>query len=182
MMNLILDDTKSKMSKAIESLSTTLQTIRSGRANANILNGIEVDYYGSMTPINQIAGINIQEGRIIVIKPYDKSALRGIEVAINTSHLGLPPQNDGEVIRITIPSLTEETRKELCKEVKKHAENSKVAVRNIRRDANEAAKKEDSFTEDAEKDCIDKIQKLTDEYVKKIDEVAAEKEKEIMTV
>ena len=119
MMNLILDDTKSRMNKAVDSLKTSLDTVRSGRANANLLNGLEVDYYGSPTPINQLAGISIQEGRIIVIKPYDRSVLKGIEHAINTSNLHLPPQSDGTVIRLTVPALTEETRRNLCKDVKK---------------------------------------------------------------
>lgn len=182
MMNLILDDTKTRMNKALESFKTSLDTVRSGRANPNLLNGLEVDYYGSPTPINQLAGISVQEGRIIVIKPYDKSVLKGIEHAINTSNLNLPPQSDGTVIRLTVPALTGETRKALCKDVKKMAENAKVAVRNIRREANDDAKKEDSFTEDQQKQCIEKIQKLTDEFIKKIDDVAALKEKDIMTV
>ncbi len=182
MMTLILDDTKDKMSKAIESLSANLNTLRSGRANANLLNGIEIDYYGEMTPISQMASISIQEGRIIVIKPFDKSVLKGIEHAINVSNLGLPPNSDGTMIRLTIPALTGETRKSLCKDVKKFAEASKVAIRNVRRDANDDAKKEESFTEDVEKNCLEKIQKLTDESIVMIDQIADAKEKEIMTV
>ena len=151
MMNLILDDAKSRMNKALDSFKTQLDSVRSGRANPNLLNGLEVDYYGSPTPINQLAGISVQEGRIIVIKPYDRSVLKGIEHAINTSNLNLPPQSDGTVIRLTVPALTGETRKALCKDVKKMAENAKVAVRNIRREANDDAKKEDSFTEDQQK-------------------------------
>ena len=182
MMNLILDDAKTRMNKALDSFKTQLDSVRSGRANPNLLNGLEVDYYGSPTPINQLAGISVQEGRIIVIKPYDRSVLKGIEHAINTSNLNLPPQSDGTVIRLTVPALTGETRKALCKDVKKMAEAAKVAVRNIRREANDDAKKEDSFTEDPQKQCQEKIQKLTDEMIKKIDDVAAAKENDIMTV
>lgn len=182
MMKLILDDAKTRMNKALDSFKTQLDTVRSGRANPNLLNGLEVDYYGSPTPINQLAGISVQEGRIIVIKPYDRSVLKGIEHAINTSNLHLPPQSDGTVIRLTVPALTGETRKALCKDVKKMAENAKVAVRNIRREANDDAKNEDSFTEDQQKQCQEKIQKLTDEMIKKIDEVATAKENDIMTV
>ena len=182
MMNLILDDAKTRMNKALDSFKTQLDSVRSGRANPNLLNGLEVDYYGSPTPINQLAGISVQEGRIIVIKPYDRSVLKGIEHAINTSNLNLPPQSDGTVIRLTVPALTGETRKALCKEVKKMAESAKVAVRNIRREANDDAKKEGSFTEDQQKQCQEKIQKLTDEMIKKIDDVAAAKENDIMTV
>ncbi|MBR5004959.1 MAG: ribosome recycling factor, partial [Erysipelotrichaceae bacterium] len=130
MMNLILDDAKTRMNKALDSFKTQLDSVRSGRANPNLLNGLEVDYYGSPTPINQLAGISVQEGRIIVIKPYDRSVLKGIEHAINTSNLNLPPQSDGTVIRLTVPALTGETRKALCKDVKKMAESAKVAVRN----------------------------------------------------
>lgn len=182
MMNLILDETRSKMEKALQAFSNSLDSVRTGRANTNLLNGIEVDYYGSPTPINQIASISVQEGRTLVIKPFDSSSLKDIEKAINASSLGLPPQNDGTVIRVSVPSLTEESRKSLCKDVSKHAENAKVALRNIRRDSNDQAKKEDSLTEDQEKQCLDKIQKLTDEFVKKVDQVALDKEKEIMTV
>ena len=182
MMNLILDETKEKMEKALASFKTNLGTIRTGRANANLVSGIEVDYYGTMTPINQIASISIQEGRTLVIKPFESSGLKDIEKAIHASSLGLPPQNDGQVVRISVPALTEESRKALCKDVAKFAESAKVVIRNLRRDSNDAAKKEDSLTEDMEKQCLDKIQKLTDEYVKKIDDTATEKEKEIMTV
>lgn len=182
MMNLILDETKEKMEKALKSFEGSLDSVRSGRANTNLLNGIEVDYYGSATPINQIASISVQEGRCLVIKPFDLSCLKDIEKAINKSSLGLPPQNDGKVIRVTVPALTGDTRKALCKEVSKKAEEAKVALRNIRRDGNDQAKKEESLTEDQQKQCLDKIQKLTDDFVKKIDQLASEKEKDIMTV
>jgi len=182
MMTLILEETKEKMQKAVNSFNTSLDTVRTGRANANLLNGIEVDYYGSPTPLNQIASISVQEGRTLVIKPFDSSSLKDIEKAINKSPLGLPPQNDGKLIRLTVPALTEETRRQMCKEVSKLSENAKVAVRNIRRDGNDQAKKEDSLTEDQVKQLLEKIQKATDEFIKKIDQIAAEKEKDIMTV
>lgn len=182
MMNLILEETKEKMEKALSSFKSTLDTVRTGRANANLLNGIDVDYYGSPTPLNQIASISVQEGRTLVIKPFDASSIKDIEKAINKSSLGLPPQNDGRLIRVTVPALTEETRRQMCKEVSKLSENAKVALRNIRRDSNDQAKKEESLTEDQQKQCLEKIQKVTDEYVKKVDQIADEKEKDIMTV
>ena len=182
MMKEILDNSRSKMQKAIDTFSEHLETIRTGRANAGMLAGVEADYYGCPTPINQISSITVVEGRQLVVKPYDSSSLKAIEHAINKSDLGLNPQNDGSVIRINVPALTEETRKELCKKVPKLSEEAKIAVRNLRRDANEIAKKDDTLTEDAEKECLEKIQKLTDEMIKKVDSVAAEKEKEIMTV
>ena len=170
-MNLILEETKERMEKSVASFEGSLDSVRSGRANANLLNGIEVDYYGSPMPINQLASLTVQEGRTIVIKPFDMGSLKYIEKAINKSDLGLPPQNDCKVIRVTVPALTEETRRNLCKDVSKMAENAKVSVRNIRRDANDQAKKEESLTEDQEKQCLEKIQKLTDEMIKKIDHV-----------
>ena len=182
MMKEILDNSRSKMQKAIDTFSEHLETIRTGRANAGMLAGVEADYYGCPTPINQISSITVVEGRQLVVKPYDSSSLKAIEHAINKSDLGLNPQNDGSVIRINVPALTEGTRKELCKKVSKLSEEAKIAVRNLRRDANEIAKKDDTLTEDAEKECLEKIQKLTDEMIKKVDSVAAEKEKEIMTV
>ncbi len=182
MMNLILDETKEKMSKAIDSFQHSLDTIRTGRANTTLVNGIDVDYYGSPTPINQIASLSVVEGRTLVIKPFDSSSLKDIEKAINASNLGLPVQNDGTVIRLSVPALTGETRKQLCKDVSKLAEGAKVAIRNVRRDANDQAKKEDSFTEDMQKQCTEKIQKCTDDFVKQIDQLADQKEKDIMTV
>ena len=152
------------------------------RASAGMLNHVEADYYGCPTPINQISSITVVEGRQLVVKPYDSSSLKAIEQAINKSDLGLVPQNDGTMIRLNVPSLTEETRKDLCRKVSKMAEEAKVSVRNLRREANDMAKKDDSLTEDAEKDCLEKIQKQTDEMIKKIDGIAAEKEKEIMTI
>lgn len=178
----ILLNCEEKMEKGIAQFNSRLTTVRTGRANPNLLNRIEIDYYGTMTPINQIAAISIQEGRILVIKPFDKNSLKDIERAINLSDLNLPPQNDGTFIRLFIPKLTEETRKDYCKLVTKYAEEAKVAVRNQRREANELIKKDKTVSEDAQKANLEEIQKLTDEYIKKVDEIAAAKEKEIMTI
>ncbi|MFV0479131.1 MAG: ribosome recycling factor [Anaerorhabdus sp.] len=178
----IVENSNEKMQKVIEHFEKNLVTIRTGRANTTILDGIEIDYYGSATPLNQVAGITVNEGRTLVIKPYDTSSLKDIEKACNEADLGMVPQNDGIVIRMTVPALTEETRKEMCKKVGKFAEEAKVQVRNARRDANDSAKKDDTLTEDLEKDCMDKIQKLTDESIKKIEQIADEKEKEVMTI
>ena len=171
-----------RMKKAIEALQNNLVKVRTGRANPQILDGIEVDYYGSPTPLNQIASIAVQEGKSLVIKPYDAHSLKDIERAINTSDIGLPPTNDGTCVRITVPALTEETRKGFCKDIDKMAEDAKVAVRNIRRDGNEEVKKDKTIPEDSAKDLQDQIQKLTDKYVAKVDEVAKAKEKEVMTI
>ncbi len=178
----ILDVTKEKMDKVTAHFSESLATVRTGRANTTMLDHVEVDYYGAPTPVNQIASISVVEGRTLVIKPYDASSLKNIEKACNEADLGIAPQNDGTVIRLTVPALTEETRKEMCKKVSKYAEEAKVQIRNLRRDGNDAAKKDDTLTEDMEKDCLDKIQKLTDEFIKKIDDIAANKEKEVMTI
>ena len=171
-----------KMQKAIEAMEHNLKKVRTGRANPNILENIEVDYYGSPTPINQIASISVQEGKTLCIKPYDASSLKDIERAINTSDLGLPPLNDGTCVRITVPSLTEETRKGFCKDISKMAEEAKVAIRNIRRDGNDEVKKDKSLPEDVAKNLQEDIQKLTDKYVLKADEVSKAKEKEVMTI
>ena len=171
-----------KMAKAIEALEHNLTKVRTGRANPNLLDHIEVDYYGCPTPINQIASISVQEGKTLCIKPYDASSLKDIEKAINASDIGLPPLNDGSVVRITMPVLTEETRKGFCKDISKFAEEAKVAIRNIRRDGNEEVKKDKSLPEDTSKDLQEQIQKLTDKYVTKADEVAKAKEKEVMTI
>ena len=170
-----------KMQKTIDNLDSEMGTIRAGRANPNVLNRIMVDYYGTPTPINQMAGVSVVEGRQLVIKPYDKSALKDIEHGIYEADLGLTPQNDGEIIRITVPALTEERRKEYAKNVWKFAEHAKVAVRNIRRDANDEIKKCDG-SEDEIKDGQNRVQKLTDKFVKEVDEIGKVKEKDIMTV
>ncbi len=179
---IVVENAKEKMGKVVEHFEKSLTGIRTGRANTTILDGIEIDYYGSPTPLNQVAGITVSEGRTLVIKPYDSSSLKDIEKACNEADLGMAPQNDGTVVRLTVPALTEETRKEMCKKVGKFAEEAKVQVRNARRDANDAAKKDGTLTEDLEKDCLDQIQKLTDEFIKTIDGISDEKEKEVMTV
>lgn len=181
MLNLILEETTEKMNKTIDSFKNELATVRAGRANPNMLDRVMVDYWGTPTPINQTSGISVVEGRQLVIKPYDKSILKDIERAIFEANLGLTPQNDGQVIRITVPPLTEDRRKEYVKQVKKYAEEAKVAIRNIRRSSNDEAQKAD-LPEDQEKQAKEKIQKLTDEFVKKIDQITKEKEQELLTV
>lgn len=178
---LILEEANEKMEKAIEAFRYNLTKIRTGRANPGILDSVMVDYYGSMTPLNQIAGISVVEGRQLVIKPYDKSSLKNIEHGIFDAELGLTPQNDGEVIRILVPALTEDRRREFGKNVWKDAENAKIAIRNIRRNALDEAKKSD-LTEDEKEILQTEVQKLTDKFVKNIDEIAKVKEKDIMTV
>ena len=178
----LLVNCEDKMAKACEQFAKHLNTVRTGRANPMLLDGVEVDYYGAMTPINQIASISVVEGRTLVIKPYDMNSLKDIEKAINKSDLGLPPQNDGSLIRVSVPQLTEETRKGYCKEVSKFAEEAKVNIRNIRRDYNETLKKDKTIPEDTQKNLLEEVQKLTEKYNKKIDEIADKKEKEIMTI
>lgn len=181
MIDMILDDAQERMGKAIEAYRRELSTVRTGRATPAMLDRVMVNYYGSPTPINQIAGISVVEGRQLVIKPYDRSSLKDLDRAIYEADLGLTPQNDGELIRITVPALTEERRKEFAKNVWKYAENAKVAIRNIRRDANDEIKKCDG-SEDEIKSGQTRVQKLTDKFVKEIDEIAKTKEKDIMTV
>lgn len=181
MINMILDDTKERMQKAIESYERELSSIRTGRANPSMLDKVMVMYYDSPTPLNQVAGVSVVEGRQLVIKPYDKTILKDIEHAVYEAELGLTPQNDGEIIRIMVPALTEERRKEFAKNVWKYAENAKIALRNIRRDANDEIKKTDS-SEDEIKSGQDQVQKLTDKFVKEVDEIGKVKEKDIMTV
>ena len=168
MINMILDDASDRMQKAIEAYQRDLATVRTGRATPAMLDRVMVNYYGSPTPINQMAGVSVVEGRQLVIKPYE-------------ADLGLTPQNDGEIIRITVPALTEERRKEYAKNVWKFAEHAKVAIRNIRRDANDEIKKCDG-SEDEIKDGQNRVQKLTDKFVKEVDEIGKVKEKDIMTV
>ena len=174
-----------KMKKTLGSLEAELTTIRAGRANPHILDKLTVDYYGSPTPIQQVANITVPEARMIQIQPWESSLIKGIEKAILTSDLGLNPNNDGKVIRLVFPELTEERRKELVKDVKKKGEGAKVAVRNIRRDANDAykkLKKEEDVSEDEIKELEDQIQKLTDKYIKEVDKAIENKSKEILTV
>ena len=174
-----------KMTKTLKGFEEELTTIRAGRANPHILDKITVDYYGSPTPLQQVANITVpEEARMIQIQPWEASLIKGIEKAILTSDLGLNPNNDGKLIRLVLPELTEERRKELVKDVKKKGEAAKVAVRNVRRDANDAFKKlgKQDVSEDEIKDLEDAVQKLTDKFVKKIDEAVDTKAKEILTV
>ena len=174
-----------KMTKSINSLNSELATIRAGRANPHVLDKLAVDYYGSPTPIQQVANVSVPEARMIQIQPWEKSLLKEIEKAILVSDIGINPTNDGTSIRLIFPELTEERRKELAKDVKKKGDGAKVAIRNIRRDANEAFKKMEKngdISEDELKDNEDKIQKLTDKYVGQIDKAVESKSKEIMTV
>ena len=174
-----------QMDKTIEALKHEFATIRAGRANAQMLDKIRVDYYGTPTPINQVGSISVPEPRTLMISPWDKSAMKEIEKAIRNSDLGFNPTNDGEVIRISVPALTEERRKELCKQAKKSAEEFKVRIRNERRDANDKLKKlekEGEITEDDLKKAQDNVQKMTDKYTKEIDTLLDAKEKDIMAV
>lgn len=173
-----------KMKKTVDFLTTDYATIRAGRANPRVLDKIRVDYYGTPTPLQQIGNITVPEARIMQIAPWEKNMLKEIEKAIMASDLGLNPSNDGNVIRLVFPELSEERRKELVKEVKKKAEDAKVAVRNIRRDGNEAFKKlsKEDVSEDEIKQLEDKLQKLTDKFIKDIDKMMEEKSKEIMKV
>ena len=174
-----------RMKKTISVYEENLSEIRAGRANPAILNRITVDYYGTATPINQMAGISVPEARLIVIQPWDMSVLKEIERAILASDIGITPNNDGKVIRLNFPELNEERRKELVKDIRKMSEEAKVAVRSVRRDGIDEFKKmqkDSSITEDELKQAEDQIQKLTDKYVEQIDKVTENKEKEIMTV
>ncbi|MBS4177092.1 ribosome recycling factor [Lederbergia citrea] len=185
MANQVISATKDKMEKAIQVYSRELASIRAGRASSALLDKISVDYYGAPTPINQMASISVPEARLLVIQPYDKTILGDIEKAIMKSDLGLTPTNDGSLIRISIPQLTEERRKDLVKVVRKEAEDAKVAIRNIRRDGNDDLKKLEKngeITEDDLRGYSDDIQKLTDENIKKIDEITKDKEQEILAV
>ena len=184
-MDKVFDYAKDKMNKTIASLHSDYNAIRAGRANAAVLDPIRVDYWGVPTPINQMAAVSVTEARMLTIQPWDKSALKLIEKAIQASDLGINPQNDGTVIRLAFPPLTEERRKQLCKDVKSTAEGAKVAIRNIRRDAIEklkAMKKNSEITEDDLSDGEEEVQKITDDFIKQVDSVAAKKEAEIMEI
>jgi ribosome recycling factor len=177
--------TKERMHKSVDAVKTNLMTVRTGRANASILDRIQVDYYGAPTPLNQLAGVSVASAQQLIVTPYDKSVAGDIEKAIMESDLGVTPTNDGSAIRINIPSLTEDRRKELLKTCKSIGEDGKVAVRNVRRDGVDAIKKMEKagdVGEDEMKDGIDAVQKLTDQYVKEIDGIVSKKEKEVMTV
>ena len=174
-----------KMKRTCENLSSQLATIRAGRANASVLDQVQVDYYGSPTPINQVASIATPDPRSLLIQPWDASVLKGIEKAILASDLGINPQNDGRMIRLVFPPLTEERRRDLVKQTKKYGEEAKVAIRNIRRDAMDKFKKMQKASEITEDDCKDLekgIQKQTDEYIKKVDALCAKKEKELTEI
>ncbi|MBP3800590.1 MAG: ribosome recycling factor [Clostridia bacterium] len=176
---------KEKMEKTISVLSEKFSEVRAGRANPAILNKVKIDYYGTPTPINQVAGVSVPEARLIVIQPWDASVLKEIEKAILASDIGINPNNDGKVIRLAFPELNEERRKEIVKDIKKMAEEAKVAVRAIRRDGIDEAKakqKNSEMTEDELKVAEDEIQKITDKYVEEIDKVLEQKEKEIMSI
>ena len=184
-MNTVFATTKERMEKSINSLKYEYNSIRAGRTNAAILDRITVDYYGSPTPINQMAAISVPEARVLAIQPWDMSALSLIEKAILASDIGINPSNDGRIIRLVFPALTEERRKQLSKDVSKYAEDAKVAVRQIRRDSIEkikTMKKNSEITEDDQKYGEDELQKITDDFVKRIDEIAAAKTKEIMEI
>jgi ribosome recycling factor len=181
----VINSSEDKLKKSLDTLKKDYATLRAGRATPSLLDKVMVDYYGTPTPVNQMANVTIPEPRVIVIKPYDKSSLKEIEKAIQKSDLGLTPNSDGVAIRLTIPQPTQERRKELVKVVNKKAEDCKVAMRNIRRDANEAIKKlekDKQITEDDRKEAQDKIQKLLDKYIKLVDSTKAAKEKEVMEV
>ena len=183
-MNERLNVYSDKMTKAYDHLIAEYQTIRAGRANPHVLDKVKVDYYGTPTPIQQVGNISVPEARMIQIAPWEKSLIKEIEKAILASDVGITPSNDGSVIRLVFPELTEERRKELSKDVKKKGEDAKVAVRNIRRDGNDALKKlvKEDVSEDEIKDREEQLQKMTDKFIKDIDAAIEEKSKEIMTV
>ncbi len=185
MLNEIYDDAKGRMEKTLKNLENEYKRLRTGRATPSLVEHIKVDYYGTSTPLNQLATITIPEPRTIMIQPWDQNVVADVEKAILKSDLGLTPNSDGKVIRINIPPLTEERRQELVKIVKRMAEEAKVAIRNIRRDANEMIKdlkKEKQISEDDQYRGQEKVQKLTDEYISKVDELMEKKEKEVLEV
>ena len=183
MLDDIYEDTRESMGKTIASLKTELKRVRTGRANLSLLDGLRVDYYGTPTPINQMASLSVPESRLITIQPWDASVIKEIEKALLKSDLGLTPSNDGKIIRIAIPPLTEERRKQLAKSVHKSCEDHKIAIRNLRRDANEllkSLKKDGDIAEDDAFKGQDQIQKITDKFISQIDAIYKEKEKEIL--
>ncbi len=173
---------ESRMQKSIAALKTELATIRTGRANASLLDHVYVEYYGSDVPLSQVGNLAVPEPRMITITPWEKTLLGAIEKAIQSSDLGLNPSNDGEIIRIILPELTEDRRKDLVKQVKQVGEKAKVSIRNIRRDANDEVKRDDSLPEDESKRLQDRIQKMTDQFIAEIDQIIEHKDKEILTV
>ncbi len=181
---ILMEMASEKMDKAIEHLEHELIKIRAGKANPGMLEGVMVDYYGSMTPLQQVANVNTPDPRTIVIQPWEKAMIDPIEKAIMMANLGLNPENNGEIVRINVPALTEERRKDLVKQVKKEAEEARISIRNVRRECNEELKKlkKDGLAEDMEKDAVADVQKLTDKFSAKIDEHIAKKEKDILTI
>ncbi len=184
-METVFNKTKEKMEKCLDSLNRDYKAVRAGRANPAILDRITVDYYGAPTPLNQMAAISVPEPRMLMIQPWDASTLKEIEKAINTAEIGINPSNDGKVIRLAFPALTEERRKELVKDISKRAEEGKVAVRNVRRDAMDdikKLKKDNQITEDDQKDGEKKLQDITDSYIKQIEEMEKVKEQEVLSI
>ncbi|APC48602.1 ribosome recycling factor [Virgibacillus halodenitrificans] len=182
MVDTIMNQTKDKMKQAVQAFSKNLATVRAGRANPSLLDSVYVDYYGASTPLNQLASVSAPEARLLVITPYDKSAISDVEKAIQKADLGLSPSSDGNVIRINIPALTEERRRDLVKVVGKFAEESRVQIRNVRRDSNDQLKKDSDLPEDDLRSAQDDVQKLTDQFIAEVDQLAKEKEKEILEV
>lgn len=178
----VMSDAKSSMAKRVEMLVRDLAKTRTGRANPAVLDAIRVEYYGAPTPLNQVAAIAVADPRLITVKPWDKGLLQAIERSIINANLGLTPSNDGEIVRIPIPPLTKARREEICKNVRKQGEDAKVAVRGVRRDANELIKSEDGTSEDDVKRALESVQKLTDGVVSKLDGIVKEKEAEIMEI
>ncbi|MBQ7741285.1 MAG: ribosome recycling factor [Eubacterium sp.] len=184
-MEALFEKTNSRMEKCLDSLDRDFQVIRAGRANPKVLNNIVVDYYGTPTPLNQMAAISVPEPRLLTIQPWDASTIKEIEKAINTSDIGINPQNDGKIIRLTFPQLTEEHRKALVKDVSKRGEEAKIAVRNVRRDSMDdikKMKKNNDITEDDLSYGEEKLQKITDKYIKQIDEMIKNKEDEVLSI
>jgi ribosome recycling factor len=179
-----IDEAKEKMDKAISHLQDELMRIRAGKATTTLLDGITVDYYSVMTPLNQVSNLSTPDAKTIIIQPWDKNMIEPIEKAIMQANIGLNPANNGEIIRITVPPLTEERRRSLVKQIKSMGENCRVSIRSSRREANEELKKlqKDGLSEDLEKDAESEIQEMTDEFTKKIDDMIASREKDIMTV
>jgi ribosome recycling factor len=182
--NFCIEEAKERMDKAITHLENELRVIRAGKANPSMLSGIMVDYYGTMTPLQQVSNVGTLDARTITVQPWEKAMIAPIEKAILSANLGFNPQNNGEVIRIAVPPLTEERRKQLVKQVKNEGENARVSIRNARRDANEEIKKmqKDGLPEDMAKDAESEVQKITDSFNKKVEELLAKKEEEILTV
>lgn len=181
-MSEITDKAKSRMEKCLTALQKNFSHVRTGRASAHVLDGIKVDYYGQPTPITQLAGVKVPEASMLVIEPWDKSSLNAIQRAIESSDLGITPSNDGVSIRLPFPTPTEERRKELVKECQKYTEEARIAIRNVRRDANEKAEHDDEYSEDDVKHEKKAIQKLTDSYIKRADEMLKTKSSEIMEI